>query len=529
MIMTAKLRRRFRLIVPAYPAFNVYSGIARLTTALGPLCVATVVNKMPGWDAELLDENNYWRFGPTTVEHLPDHAALQLFRPADAVGLYGGLTSTAPRLYELARFYRAQGVTTVAGGQHFMEENIEEALDNGVQYIVIGEGEETIQELMDALQAGREPDHVAGLAFRRNGQTVRTPPRALLTDFDKLPVPDFSLLRYAKLKIYPVTWVRGCGMNCEFCTVKGKVRCPAPEYVMEQITSLLEKQNARHFFLVDDLFGQDRPATLRLCRMLQEYQHSVGTRLDFTVQIRLDKAKDPELLHAMRRAGVNTVAIGFESPIAAELAAMNKRIQPDQMVAMSRVYHQAGFLVHGMFIFGYPIPGGASVNLSMAERVRQFRKFIRAAQIDTLQVLLPVPAPGTEMTKRLQAEHRVYPRELVGWEYYDGNFPLFEPDPPMTAEELQGAIRKIMGRFYQFRHMFLIGVNILMFPAIVFSLHNIKRGWRNWYRPWRNSLLRFGGWVILQRWTAEFNKGIFPAKLQQAREALTRNQPETHR
>jgi radical SAM superfamily enzyme YgiQ (UPF0313 family) len=306
-------------------------------------------------------------------------------------------------------------------------------------------------------------------------------------------------------------------MNCEFCTVKGKVRCPAPEYALEQVTTHVERHNARHFFVVDDLFGQNRKETLRFCQMLYEYQRSVRRRLDLTVQIRLDKSKDIELLHAMRKAGVNTVAIGFESPIPEELEARHKSIRPEDMLAMTRIFHKAGFLVHGMFIFGYPMPEGVTWAMSAEERVKRFRRFIKAARIDTVQILLPGPLPGTELTERLMRQNRVYPRSQIGWEYYDGNFPLFDPDPPMTPEQMQSSCQQIMGRFYRFRYMFAVALHVLVFPAMIFSLHNIKSGWRIWYRAWRNSLIRFGGWMILRRWTTEFDKGIFSQKLEQAK------------
>jgi radical SAM superfamily enzyme YgiQ (UPF0313 family) len=516
-------RRRFRIIIPAYPAFNIYSRIARMTTALGPICVGTVINKTERWDVEIIDENNYGRFGPKDTGGKPDHEVLQRVRRADVVGFYGGLTSTVPRLYELADFYKKQGVITIAGGQHFVGENIREALDSAVDFVVIGEGEQSTKELLDTIDRGLYPDDVAGIAFLRKGQMVQTSVRQPLTDFDKLPLPEFSLLRYAKIKIYPVGWVRGCGMNCEFCTVKGKVRCPAPEYVINQISALIERQNARHFFLVDDLFGQNRKATLRLCQLLREYQAAVGVRIDITVQIRLDKAKDGELLEAMRGAGITTVAIGFESPIPEELAAMNKKLKPEDMLAMTRLFHKAGFLVHGMFIFGYPIPEQYSFNMPAKERVRCFRKFIRKARIDTVQTLLPVPLPGTEMTQRLARQNRIFSIDCVGWEYYDGNFPLFEPDKPLTPEELQRSTRKIMGRFYRFRYMFLIALNILIFPTMMFSLYNVKIGWRRWYRSWRNNILRFTGWVILRKWTSEFKKGTFSDKLNKAKKRLHPN------
>jgi radical SAM superfamily enzyme YgiQ (UPF0313 family) len=508
------------MIVPAYPAFNIYSRVAKTTTALGPLMVATIISRMKHWDVEVIDENNYRRFGPKDESGRPDHNTLQAIRPADVVGLYGGLSSTIPRLIQLVRFYKDKGVTVIAGGQHFVGGNIRDALEDGVDFVVIGEGDSTIQDLLTVIREGRQPDEVSGIAFMRNGQMVRTRERAPVTDFDELPLPDFDLVRYTKIKLYPVGWIRGCGMNCEFCTVKGKPRAAPVERVVEQIAALLETHNARHFFIVDDLFGHKREDTLRLCRLLADYQKAIGTRLDITVQIRLDRAKDTELLLAMRKAGINMVAIGFESPIAEELKAMDKRIKPEEMIAMTRLYHKAGFLVHGMFIFGYPLPEGLSISISRAERIRSFRNFIKKARLDTIQVLLPIPLPGTELADRLAAQNRIFPLDCVGWEYYDGNFPLFRPDEPLTPKDMQSAIHRIMGRFYRFRSMFGVGLNVLAFPAIIFSLFNVKIGWRRWYRQWRNNILRFGGWIIMKRWTSDFKRGSFMGKLARAEQRL---------
>ena len=509
----ASERMRFRVVAPAYPAFNIYSGFARHTTALGPVLVATAASRMAEWDAEVIDENNYRRFGPRDENRLPDHRILQGIRATDVVGLYGGLSSTIPRLYELARIYREMGVMVIAGGQHFVPENLRDALEHGIDYVVRGEGEETTRELLDAIRDGHSPDDVQGLAFLRDGELVLTPERPPITDFSNLPFPDFDLVRYAKIRVYPLNWTRGCGMDCEFCTVRGRPRPTSPERLVEQVAALVESRAARRFFIVDDLFGQRREDALRLCRLLADYQRAIGSKLDFTVQIRLDRAKDSELLQAMRQASVTTVCIGFESPIPEELAAMRKHVRPEEMLAMTRLYHQAGFLVHGMFIFGYPLPAGASLDLPVRQRVRAFRRFVRKGRIDTIQVLLPVPLPGTELTARLGAEGRIFPREVVGWEYYDGNFPLFHPDPPLTAEQMHGALRQIMGRFYRFRRVFGIAVNILLFPAMVFSVFHLRRGWGHWHRAWRNALIRFGGWTIFRSWSKALRKGGFADRL----------------
>ena len=102
----------------------------------------------------------------------------------------------------------------------------------------------------------KEVGDIKGIAYFRNGQVVFTPERAQIADFDKLPLPDFSLVRYANIKQYSVGRIRGCGMDCEFCTVKGKPRPASSQRMLEYISSLVEKRNARNFFIVDDLFGQ---------------------------------------------------------------------------------------------------------------------------------------------------------------------------------------------------------------------------------------------------------------------------------
>jgi len=256
--------------------------------------------------------------------------------------------------------------------------------------------------------------------------------------------------------------------------------------------------------------------------MIKSYQSRIGKRLDFTAQIRLDKARDPELLLAMRQAGINMVCIGFESPIAEELKAMNKHIKPEEMLSLTRVFHRLGFLVHGMFIFGYPLEKPSRFSMMAKERVKRYRTFIRKARIDTIQILLPVPLPGTQLSERLKRENRIYDICDVGWEYYDGNFPVFEPDAPLTPEAMQTSQRAIMASFYRFSYFFKIGLNILAFPALVLFLHDIRLGWSKWYRLWRNDLIRFMGWTIVKEWNLNFKRNQFLEKLQTAKDNVRR-------
>jgi radical SAM superfamily enzyme YgiQ (UPF0313 family) len=254
--------------------------------------------------------------------------------------------------------------------------------------------------------------------------------------------------------------------------------------------------------------------------MLKDYQKTRGVRLDVGVQIRLDMARDTELLSAMRQAGISFIAIGYESPIEEELKAMKKQLNPEDMLQLTKIFRKAGFLVHGMFIFGYPMKKDVNFNMPTEERIKRFRDFINRAKLDTAQALLPIPLPGTQLRERLKKENRIYPLKDVGWEYYDGNFPVFHPDEPLTSEEMQKASMEIMSRVFRFKNMFMVGINVLIFPWIILSLHNIKHGWRIWYRFWRQSIVRFGGWILMKKWTKAFRKGDFLAKIELAEKHL---------
>jgi radical SAM superfamily enzyme YgiQ (UPF0313 family) len=505
-------RRLFRLVVPKYPSFNVYSRVARKTTALGPICVATSVSKMPGWDAEIIDENNYRFPGPLDARGMPDHHALHELRPADVAGFYGGLSCTIGRIHELAELYRSWGALTMGGGSH-LDALPEESLRSGLDVVVHGEGEETIREILQAWESRRDFGAVAGVSFLKEGRLHRTPPRAPIEDFESMPLPDFGLLRFAKVSVFPVSRIRGCGANCEFCSVKGAARCASPERLLAQIRYVAEAFRAREFFVVDDQFAQNRSETLRFCRLLRDYQRRMGLRFFITVQIRLELARDEELLDAMRECGVRCLAIGFESVIDEELRAMRKGLRASQMLDLASRYRRHGFLIHAMFIFGYPMPEGVPFAMSAKERIDRFRKFIRQAKLDTIQVLLPAPLPGTALRERLEAQGRVLP---LSWEYYDGNFPLIASDEPLTPEQVQKSILEIMGGFYRFRHMFGVGLRTLLFPFAMLPLVNVQARWRRWYRSWRNDIVRFAGWCIIRNWRKRFRKDRFLEKLRRA-------------
>lgn len=489
-----------RFIAPAFPELNIFTRQAKKTTALGPIMVATVASKLWGWRIEIIDENNYR--GPRNSQGLPDHSILQRENPASVVCFYCGLTSTMERVWELAEFYHR--IPTIAGGWH-AHYCPEEMLRNNINVVVHGDGELVIQQILKVLKEGKPLGDIPGISFMKNGEVETNVPEALeVPDLNDLPYPDFGLLKHAKIKLYPIGRIRGCSMNCEFCSVQGKPRWATANYLFNVVRWLVETRKARHFFIVDDRLEEDPSGTIEFFRMISE---KYGNRLVFSVQIRLETAKNTKLLELMKKAGVKTVCIGYESPIDEDLMAMHKGYSASRMLEWTRVLRRY-FLIHGMFIVGYPL-GEKKISIGAEEIIKRFGKFIRKASPDTVQILLPVPLVGTDLRKRLEKERRIFPLKLLPWSKYDGNYLCFEPDN-MALRELQEIPIRLMSRFYNPLSFIRILLRTISFP-----IDYIIRGWKSWYRDWSRDVIKYGGHLLLQRWQKRQKGDKFIEKLEE--------------
>ena len=527
---TMNKRHLFRLILPAFPPFNIYSGIAQSTTSLGPVCVGTAANKLPNWDIEIIDENNCKdRFCPKDKDGYPDHIKLQEERPADVIGFYGSMTSAIPRLYKVAKLYKEMGITTIAGGYH-VRNLPEEALENYIDIVCLNEGENVIRNILTQFENAKLFDFVRGISFKnKNNEMVTTEEVEKQENLDELPFPDFNLVRYAKIKTYPIERSRGCNMNCEFCAVKDKSRCSSAEWMVAQIAHLVETRKAKRFFNVSDHFvASGVNESIKFCKLLKKYQDEKNVSIAMTIQIRINDAKHEELLIAMREAGIYNLAIGIESCIDEELTAMNKGYKEKDILGWLKTYQRHGFFVHGMMIFGYPEKEINRINIPIKERIERFREFI--TNLDTAQVLLPVPLPGTRLTERLREENRLY--EEIGYEYYDGQFLLFEPDEGINPEELQNSAIELMGSFYTPNYLIeVIKAILVFFPSIIFPrvvtllsfrVRYLVQGFKSWHSKYfRNNAIRFGGSFIVKNWRKYFKQSDFLEKLKEAHNKKT--------
>jgi hypothetical protein len=131
-----------------------------------------------------------------------------------------------------------------------------------------------------------------------------------------------------------------------------------------------------------------------------------------------------------------------------------------------------------------------------------------------------VPLPGTALRARLEKEGRVLASGEIGWEYYDGNFPLIVPDPPLTPEVMLQSTQALMGGFYHFWRIFWVVVHTLRFPLAMLPLLNLRTRWAKWYRSWRNNVVGSGGYLMLRKWRKALRENQFREKLMKSRTGM---------
>ena len=353
---------------------------------------------------------------------------------SELVGL-STTTSTAVAAYEIADRLRAQGVPVVIGGSHvtFMAD---EALRHG-DYVARGEGgEQLMLELIEALSGDRELDSIAGLSFRRGSRVVHNPPRARCADLDALPVPALDLLvGHERITNVPIMTSWGCPFACNFCSVTAmfgrKYRFRSAENVIAEIKA---KRPKKIFFCDDNL-----AADAKRLKHLLELMIAEDLIIPWSAQVRVDVARDPELLELMRRSGCGIVYLGLESVRQETLDAFHKSQSVADIERAIRVLHDHGIKSHGMFVLG--------ADTDDVPTVRDTVSFAIENHIDTLMPSILTPLPGTPLFEELDVAGRIFDKR---WQLYDAHHVVFEPQL-MSPYELQMEVLRACLRFYSLR------------------------------------------------------------------------------
>jgi len=287
--------------------------------------------------------------------------------------------------------------------------NLENYLKTGVHYIVIGEGEQTMFELYQAISKSQDVSEVNGIAYLEGEKIVKTSPREKIKDLSTLPLPNREGINIEKyLKVWKdnhgkssmtVSTQRGCPYTCKWCStaVYGQSyrRRPA-KLVVEEMAMLQQKYNPDSFWFVDDVFTVSH----KWIREYHEETQKQHINIPFECITRAERLND-EILQLLKEAGCFRIWIGAESGSQKIIDAMDRRVDVNTVKNAIIKTNAMGIETGTFIMLGYPGEDENDIN----ETIR----YLKEANPTHFTITIAYPIKGTSLYSEIEKNITVQP------------------------------------------------------------------------------------------------------------------------
>ncbi|MFZ5786563.1 MAG: B12-binding domain-containing radical SAM protein [Acidobacteriota bacterium] len=326
------------------------------------------------------------------------------YRP-DVVGLSCLFTTMSTIVRTLAVALRAAcpAARIVLGGAHATALAEELVQEPPVDFVIRGEGEQALLELLEHLAGQRPVEAVSNLTWM-DGEPRSTPQR-FLDDLDRLPMPARHLLdlegymRIGRMQGLPgrraraTTMItsRGCSGRCVFCSIHSvwgrTFRAHSPEYVLAEMRELRERYGVDHLIVEDDNLTLDRTRAEAIFAGMIESRLDLSWTAPNGVAI---WALDEDLLRLMKAAGCRWVFLAVESGDAHTLTKIIKKpLRLDRVETIVSACRRLGLRTTAFFVVGCP---GETM-----EAIRRSMRYAENLDVDSISIAIAAPYPGTEL------------------------------------------------------------------------------------------------------------------------------------
>jgi radical SAM superfamily enzyme YgiQ (UPF0313 family) len=369
-----------------------------------------------------------------------------------------GITAMTFTLLDVIKAVKAikeidPNIKVILGGPH-VHIYPEETLNiNGVDYVVIGEGEIPLKNLLDNINNPDYLKQIQGVVFKNQEQIINNGCVAPIQDLNSLPFPARHLTPYKKYssslgKRFPVTTMftsRGCPFKCLFCDrphLGKSFRARSAMNVVDEMEEC-QKLGIKEIFIYDDTFGVDRQRVLDICSEVKK------RNLDITWDIRTRvNTVDEEVLQALKNAGCQRIHYGVEAGTPKILAVLRKGITLELALKAFNLTREIGIQTLGYFMIGSPT--------ETKEDILQTIKFVKKLKPDFAHFTITTPYPATDLY-RLGLQNGVLPYDY--WQTFAKN-PTedFKPmiwEENLSRDELVALLKKAYRSFY-FRPSYII-------------------------------------------------------------------------
>ena len=314
-------------------------------------------------------------------------------------------------------------ILVVMGGPHVTFLDLETlASSNAVDAVVRGEGEETLIDLVEKVEAEGNFEGVEGLTYRdEEGKIKREGDRPLIEDLDSLPFPSYRHLPLSAYRSFglkppslPIVTSRGCPFRCSFCVswkiYRGRWRQRSAKNVVDELEHHVEEYRVTDFSFVDDIFTLNHKRVKEICKEIRER----GLEITWGCSARVDTV-DEELLKTMKRAGCHTVYFGVEARSQRTLNAMRKGFVPEKVEEVFKLCRKLGINTVASAILFWPT--------ETRKEVKETIRFVKSLEADIAQFCIATPFPGTDLYQEMEQVGLIKEKD---WSKYDIVTPVFE-------------------------------------------------------------------------------------------------------
>lgn len=295
-------------------------------------------------------------------------------------------------------------VKIVLGGPHVHIYPEETANLKNIDYVVLGEGEETFFKLLENINNAEMLKEIPGLVFKNQNKIINTGVKKYCENLDNLPFPPREMLPYKKYfsllaKKEPITTMftsRGCPFQCTFCDRPnmGKVfRKRSAKNVVDEMEECL-KLGIKEIFVYDDTFTVDRQRVIDICEEILKRK----LKFSWDIRARVDTI-DRDMLVLLKRAGCERIHYGVEAGTEKILKVLNKNITLEQALKAFKLTKEIGMDTLAYFMIGSPT--------ETKEDILETIKFAKKLDPDFVQITLLTPFPATKLY-RLALEQNVF-------------------------------------------------------------------------------------------------------------------------
>lgn len=328
------------------------------------------------------------------------------------LALYTNLM-TKVNVVETIQYTREHSKETiiVLGGPD-VRHNVEDYLDVGSDVIVIGEGEQTMLDVIKTVQQGNKSEfaHIDGLAYRSEGEVVQTKERARYRPIDDLPLPNRKMI---DMQPYLNAWKdnhgqsamtvstqRGCPYTCKWCStaVYGQsYRRRSPELVAQELKTLKDEYNPDTIWFVDDVFSVSH-------KWIEEFKDEIKKQdalIPFECITRADRLTE-DAIDWLIAAGCFRIWIGAESGSQRVIDLMDRRVDVNYVSEMIKLTKRKGIEAGTFIMLGYP---GET-----EDDIFKTVNYLKDCQPNHFTITVAYPIKGTSMYQEIEAE-QVYDKE----------------------------------------------------------------------------------------------------------------------